>query len=796
MNRPLLKLKPSRLLFLLSALLLGGCGSPEQRAQGYYERGMALLAKNDDLNARVELTTAVKFKSDLLEAWRALSGIDERTKANAALFQDLRRIVELDPNDLDARLKLIRVLVGGNANEAALKLVEAAKEGDKPSAELHALKGVILLKTNDAAGGVREAQKALDIDPKNVDAIMLLAAKKIADGDADGAIKLLDAAPASPKDDTRIALQKMQAFGRKGDLPKVEALLRTLIAQNPNEPSFRNQLVQLYVAQKRFDDAEKELRKTADANPTYSKAGLDLVRFLITVKGAASGQSELVARIKAGGDVFDYQIALAELDFAQNDMTDAAQVLQDLAKSASTPDRKLAAQNKLAEFYVSKANYAAAEPLIGEILEKDRRNTTGLRLRAAIRIEQGQFDSAIADLREALNDQPKSTQLLLLMAAAYQRSGKNELAERQYADALKASGLDPNVALRYVAFLQGRGDAARAEDVLTEVIGRNPRNTQVLGALAQVRLGRQNWAGALAVADVVSRLNDGRGLSDQIRASALAGQSKFDESIAALQDAHTAAPDAVQPVVSLVNTYVRLKQPDKAEALLQDMLKKYPDNAEILVLMGQTKLAQNKPDDAIQNYKTAVQKQPKDPNGYSALSDLYVRQKNYGSAAEVIQAGLHEQPNNLNFRFTSAGLQILKGEPTAAITQYESILKDQPNSPIAINNLVSLILDNRSDKPSLDRANSLAESLKNSAVPQFQDTYGWSQFKRGDYKGAAATLEAALAKAPKVSALYYHLGMSYAALGEREKAVEQFKTALDLEPDGTPLKENIRSAMK
>jgi tetratricopeptide (TPR) repeat protein len=796
MNRPCRKLKPSQLLFLLPVMFLGGCGSPEQRAQGYYERGMALLAKNDDLNARVELTTAVKFKSDLLEAWRALSGIDERTKSNAALFQDLRRIVELDPNDLDARLKLVRILVGGNASEAALKLVEAANEGDKPNAELHALKGVILLKTNDAAGGVREAQKALDIDPKNVDAIMLLAAKKNADGDADGAIKLLDAAPASPKDDTGIAILKMQAYGRKGDSLKVEALLRTLIAQNPSEPLFRNQLVQLYVAQKRFDDAEKELRTTADANLTNSKAGLDLVRFLITVKGAASGESELVARIKAGGDVFDYQIALAELDFAQNNMTDAAQVLQDLAKSASTPDRKLAAQNKLAEFYVSKANYAAAEPLIGEILEKDRRNTTGLRLRAAIRIERGQFDSAIADLREALNDQPKSTQLLLLMAAAYQRSGKNELAERQYADALKASGLDPNVALRYVAFLQGRGDAARAEDVLTEVIGRSPRNTQVLGALAQVRLGRQNWTGALAVADVVSRLADGRGLSDQIRASALAGQSKFDESIAALQDAHAAAPDAVQPVVSLVNTYVRLKQPDKAEALLQDMLKKYPDNAEILVLMGQTKLAQNKPDDAIQNYKTAVQKQPKDPNGYSALSDLYVRQKNYGSAAEVIQAGLHEQPNNLNFRFTSAGLQILKGEPTAAITQYESILKDQPNSPIAINNLVSLILDNRSDKPSLDRANSLAESLKNSTVPQFEDTYGWSQFKRGDYKAAVATLEAALAKAPKVSALHYHLGMSYAAIGERDKAAEQFKTALELEPDGTPLKDNIRSAMK
>src|SRR6202035_4418056 len=106
-------------------------------------------------------------------------------------------------------------------------------------------------------------------------------------------------------------------------------------------------------------------------------------------------------------------------------------------------------------------------------------------------------------------------------------------------------------------------------------------------------------------------------------------------------------------------------------------LKKYPDNAELLVLLGQTKLAENKTDDAIQSYKAAVAKQPKNPNGYQSLSDLYTRAKNYNAAADVVQAALREQPDNLNFRFTSAGLQILKGDPTAAITQYESILKYQ-----------------------------------------------------------------------------------------------------------------------
>src|SRR4051812_36394956 len=88
----------------LLALLLGACGSPEQRAQEYYESGMALIAKKDDLGARLELLKAVKYKSDKVEVWRALAGIDERTKASS-LFLDLRRIVELDPKDTDARVK-------------------------------------------------------------------------------------------------------------------------------------------------------------------------------------------------------------------------------------------------------------------------------------------------------------------------------------------------------------------------------------------------------------------------------------------------------------------------------------------------------------------------------------------------------------------------------------------------------------------------------------------------------------------------------------------------------------------
>ena len=223
----------------------------------------------------------------------------------------------------------------------------------------------------------------------------------------------------------------------------------------------------------------------------------------------------------------------------------------------------------------------------------------------------------------------------------------------------------------------------------------NPRNIQILSALAQTRLARKNWSGALAVADTIASLGDDHGLADQVRASALAGQNKIPESIAALEKAHASAPDAVQPVVALISSYVRLGKPDKAEALMNDMLGKYPDNSELLVLMGQIKLSEKKSDEALQFFKSAIAKKPKDSNGYSALSDFYVRQKNYDAAAAVIQSGLKQQPDNANLRLTLASLQILKGDQGAAIAQYQAILKEQPNSMIALNNLVSLILDFR-----------------------------------------------------------------------------------------------------
>lgn len=779
---------------LAVAATVAACSRAEDRAQQHYRNGLEYIAKGDDLNARTELSTATKFKPDWIEAWRAQVDVNERIGAPSHLFQALRRVVELDPKDEDTKIRLAKFMLRGGGADAALKMLESVTGSDQ-KAEFHGTKAAIYVALKDGPSALQEAKRAAEIDPTNADAALILASERVARNDAAEALKLLSAAkPADPKD-SRIALARIELYARTNDLPRAEAELRALIEKNSKDAALRTRLVQLLVQQRRPADAEKELRAIAELTPAESKPVLDLVRFIVATRGPDAGRQELQTRVSKGGETFPYEMALAEISIGERKLADATSILERLAASAKSTDDKNTAKVKLAEVKLSQREMAGAEPLIGDVLNADRRNVGALRLRAAIRLDRGEVDAAVADLREALNEQPKGADLLLLMAQAYERNGQKELAERQYADAVKATEFNPAVVLRYAAFLQRDNSAARAEEILVQASLRNPQSVEILSSLAQVRLSRQNWTGALAVADVIARNDATKALADQLRAAALAGQNKPDESIAALEHAHAAAPNALPPIISLVRAYVAQKSYDKAETLLRDMLGKAPGRPELLVLLGQVQGARNNPAEAIKSYEAAIAVQPKDPGGYAALAGFYSQQKKTDEAIAVVERGLKELPQDASLRLLWAGLQDAKGAYDAAIQTYEALVKEQPNSLVAINNLASMLLDHRTDKESLDRAQALVEKLKGTQAPQFLDTVGWALHLRGDQAAAKPMLEQAKSQLQNVASVRYHLGLVYRAVGEEPKATEELKAALLLEAEDSDLKRKIRAAL-
>jgi len=776
------------------ALQLAGCGSPEVRAQSYYESGMKLLAAQDNQRAAVEFRNAVRLKKDLLPAWRGLAQTEEAAHHWEGLAGVLRTILDLDPKDEATRLKLARLLLAGGAADRSLKLVNDASETDTNDADLLALKAVIFYKLKDNDSALREARAALKIEPDNVDALVVLAADRLANNDPNGALQLLSSDSRAQKKNLGVELLKIKIYEQMKDYPRLEAQLRTLAELYPENAAFRKQLVNLYMFQHRPEDAEKELRAVAVADPKNTQSGLDLIRFLYTVKGAAAAREELNARINAGGDIFAYQLQLAELDFDQGKSDDSFKLLETLGNSASAANA-VTAKIALAKLKLRQKNTDAAEKIVADILTNDQRNVDALKLRAFIRLNRDQFDAAIADLREALNDQPRSPDLMLMLATAYERSGSIELADKEFADALKASSFNANVGLDYVAFLRRRGGTDHAYDVLTELASRWPKNIRVLSALAEAKLTRRDWVGAQEIAEMIKRIGNAGGIADEILGMALSGEHKYDASIAAFQNAVAAAPSAVQPMVGLVEALVRAKQTDKAIAFLQSVLKENPNNAEAYVLLGNIKLSKNTPDQAEKDFKAAIEKQPKSDIGYRALAGLYLLQKKFDAAQDVLRTGIQERPDSTVLGLLLAGTSEQKRDYEAAISEYEYLLKQQPGSVIITNNLVSLLSDHRTDKASLERAQLLSASLEKSQVPQFEDTLGWVHYRQGDFKAAVSLLELAVAGQPGSALVHYHLGMSYIGIGQFAKASEQLKDALARAPD-SELEGKIKAGLK
>jgi tetratricopeptide (TPR) repeat protein len=778
----------------LAVVVLAGCSSPEERAQRYYEHGMQLLAAHDNKRAAIEFRNAVKYNKKLLPAWQSLAEAEELTQNWNGLIPALRSLVELDPNNATARLKLGRLLLVAGAYDEALKLVTDTKEGDGENADLLSLKAAILFKLKDSAGAVRVAQAALKIDPANAGAMFVLAGDALARGDVKGTLDILNSPDMAKRTDIGTQLFKLKVFEQIKDLNQAEALLNKLVELYPSEVSFKKELIRLYRFQHRDDDAVTEQRSIVATDPTNTTAQLDLVRLLNAIKGPTAAQQELDALIKAGGDTFTYQIALAQLDLTHDKASEGVALLKTLINDASSPDNALTAKINLAEFYLSQKQNDAAAALVSDILNKDARNINALKLRAALRMDSGQFEGSIADLRQALNDQPRAADLILMLASAYERSGSVELAEKEYTDAMKISNYNPSIGLSYVAFLRRRNSAAHAEDVLVDLAGRWPKNVDILSALAQVRLARQEWVGAQEVAELIKSIGTDRTVADEFLGAALAGRNKFDESIAVLQEAYAAEPTATQPMYSLVQVYLRSGKSDQAIAFLQSVLKANPSNVEAYVLLGSVQLANKSPDAAKKNFMTAIEKDPKNVVGYRALSDFYMLQNNTSEALNVTRAGLKEQPDNNLLQLALAGILEKTGDYEGAISEYEKLVAKAPGAVVFSNNLASLLADYRTDKASLDRAQALAAGLQKSSVPQFQDTLGWVSYREGNYKVAVTLLENAATALPNIAGIHYHLGMSYVASGQPDKGAEQLKMALSQAPDHE-LEVKIRDAL-
>ena len=507
---------------------------------------------------------------------------------------------------------------------------------------------------------------------------------------------------------------------------------------------------------------------------------MQLVDFLLKIKGARAAEAELAARIGRGGDVFEFQLALARLSFADGKHADAVDQLTRLIDEANDSLNGNAAKVELARMRASRNDVAGAEELVKEVLSGDPKNVEALTVRAAIHMVGGKATEAIDDLRIALNEAPESSRVLLLLASAYDRHGDVDLATDQFAKAVRIEQFRSDVALVYVQFLLRYGKIEQAERVLIAARAKSPSDRNVLSQLARVKLAKQDWLGAQEVSDALRKLGDREGevAADQILGVALGGEQKYEQSITVLRSALSAADVENTSMVNLVRTYVQAGKQQAAEEFLDSVLKSNPDNAPANVLRGALSVTAKQPDSAEGFFNAAIAADPDGPSGYLALATLYISTGRLGDAEKAARDGLARQGQNGQLRLLLATALERSGQYEAAIGEYETMFERDPTSTVAANNLASLLSEYRQDPASHERAFEIAVRFRNSEIPQFVDTLGWIYFQRGEYGPALTLLKAAADHAPSAPAIQYHLGLAYEKLGQNALAIASLERSL------------------
>jgi Flp pilus assembly protein TadD len=156
----------------------------------------------------------------------------------------------------------------------------------------------------------------------------------------------------------------------------------------------------------------------------------------------------------------------------------------------------------------------------------------------------------------------------------------------------------------------------------------------------------------------------------------------------------------------------------------------------------------------------------------------------------LLSAALERHPQHPSIEYDRAVILEQGGHVNESVAALEQMLADRPDDPTLLNALGYTLADH-----TLQLAH--AETLIRRALtvmpdnPAALDSLGWVQFRQGDTRGAAITLERAYALGhdPEIAA---HWGEALWVTGQRGEARRVFAAALARDPDSKQLKATIK----
>lgn len=750
---------------LISALLVLFCWSgtgcsmdPEARKQRLLAAGNKYFDQGKYTEASIIYRRAIQQDRRFGEAYYRLGltylKLGQPQQAAAAL----RRAVELQPKNADAYEQLIDLYLAAylaNPDQQKALLAElqnyvAQLEQQVPgSAAVRQARGIVALAQKDYQTAIVELKAAVEQDPANVKAQVALA----------------------------------EALVASGQWPEAESRARQFIQQHPDQPLMYDFLYLQYVLRRQYDQAEAILRQKCASNPKELAYRLQLVRHYWATGSQDQARSELETLLQQHQQFPGVFQAASEF-YARLGRYDEA--LQVLDRGIQTqPKQSAELRRAKAEVLAAAGRTAEAEQLLAQLLRENSEDWLALAIRGALRLKQGttqqDWASARADLERAVAHLGDNPFVHHNLAEAYRLTGRWEDAIREYQEVVRlAPGYLParyGLALAYLA----RQDYGRALATTEEILKANPQDLRasLLRAQALIRSGNTDQAAAL-LEQAVKQHPEAREPALQLALVRLQ-QKRLDEAEKIFRQLAQAPNPDPRSILGLAEVASSKGHVDQALALLQKQAEAQPDNPIYRLALARQLASAGKVKEAIREYEAIVGQQPDNVAARMELGILYARQRDWSSAEKHLQRAAQLAPKNPEPLVSLAMVAEQRKDWAQARNYYEKVLAIQPDHTVALNNLAYLLAE-RSEQ--LERAQSLAEQARSRAPkdPRIADTLAWVYIKRNLVDDAIRILQDVVRQYPNVAAWRYHLGLAFYQKGDRERARQELRRALESNP--------------
>ncbi len=779
------------ILLLLGVVL--GCGdwSPAsaKEAAAYVDEARAYLGKQDLKAAEIQLKNALQQEPGNVQARLLLGQLYLRQGNAIAAEKELQQVRTLDAAGGEWRLPLANAYLAQGKYEPLIQDIALLPQ-DSPAtrASLIAMAGLAELGLQRFDAADNRFSTALRVDPGNVDALTGAARLAVVqDKDYATAATFIDRALQSDPGRPEIWVYKGELGLLQQRYPEsLEAYQRALELQPDNLFALLGR-AQINSLQGKWDQALADIDKVEQTAAQLPSAHYLRAQALFNKKDLQGAQEAAEQVLKIAPDDPNTLLLLGYVYFAQNQINQADQVLTRLIQQQPQhlPARKLLAAAKL-----QLDQPAQAIEVLNPALAQAPQDRNLLILLGSAYMQNKEHEKGSAYIKRAADLQPDSGQLRNWLAMQHLGIGRLDQAAGEM-DAAQALGnknaliwleqaveRDPQYVgaglLLISQYLQYQ-ENAKALAVAERLHQAKPDDLKVLRALALARLANGDIAGALPD---LRRLTAAQPQAAEAwHALALAQLRAGDRQAAAVALARTLSLQ--NDFLPALLTRIQLNLQEKRyAAALQDarFLQDHSDNPALgYRLEGDIYRQQGDLAKAVAAYKAAYERAP-DGRLALALAATQDAQGEQQAAVATLRQWLSRQPRDIAVRFQLAGYLTQLQRSGEALIEYERIVELAPDNVDALNNLAWLY-----QQAGSPRALTMAEKAAQLAPerPEIVDTLGWILVQNNQPERGAGLLAQAVAQAPQVLVIRYHLAVAYAKAGQRDKARQELQKLLN-----------------